>query len=68
MPAGNFHTGAIHLLSGVNLHLNRGARLLFHTDPSYYLPAVFTRWEGMEMMGYSPLIYAIDQELSLIPI
>ncbi|MEP6733130.1 MAG: glycoside hydrolase family 28 protein, partial [bacterium] len=27
-----------------------------------YLPAVFTRWEGMELMGYSPLIYAFEQE------
>ncbi len=62
VPAGTFLTGAIHLKSNVNLHVSEGATLLFSTDPAHYLPAVFTRWEGMEMMGYSPFIYALDQE------
>jgi polygalacturonase len=59
-PAGTFHTGAIHLASGVNLHLDEGATLAFSTDPRAYLPRVLTRFEGLELMGYSPLIYAID--------
>ena len=25
-------------------------------------PAVFTRWEGVELMNYSPLVYAFDQQ------
>jgi polygalacturonase len=61
VPEGRFLTGAIHLRSGVNLHLSDGAVLLFQTDPKAYLPAVYTRWEGMECMGYSPLIYAFNQ-------
>ena len=62
IPKGDFLTGPIHLLSNVNLHLDEGATLRFSTTPADYLPAVFTRWEGMELMGYSPLIYAYKQE------
>ncbi len=61
VPAGEFLSGPIHLLSNVNLHLSAGAVLRFHTDPARYLPAVYTRWDGMELMGYSPLIYAFGQ-------
>lgn len=62
VPEGNFLTGAIHLRSNVNLHLSEGAALGFITDPSLYLPAVYTRWEGVECMSYSPFIYAFEQE------
>ena len=62
VPPGRFLTGPIHLKSNVRLDLRRGARIAFSQDPAAYLPAVFTRWEGMEMMGYSPLIYAYEQE------
>ncbi|MCD8482980.1 MAG: glycoside hydrolase family 28 protein [Verrucomicrobia bacterium] len=63
IPGGQtFFTGPIHLRSNVNLHLEDGAVLKFSTDPNDYLPAVFTRWEGVEMMGYSPLIYAFEVE------
>jgi polygalacturonase len=62
VPKGEFITGPIHLLSNVNLHLDEGCTLLFSTNPKDYLPAVFTRWEGMELMGYSPLVYAYQQE------
>ncbi|MBX2849657.1 MAG: hypothetical protein KTR16_15145, partial [Acidiferrobacterales bacterium] len=48
VPAGEFLTGPIHLLSNVNLHLEKGAVIKFVTDPNRYLPAVKTRWEGME--------------------
>ena len=61
VPKGEYLTGPIHLLSNVNLHLNEGAVVRFVTDPKRYLPAVITRWEGMELMGYSPLIYAYKQ-------
>ncbi len=61
VPAGEWHTGAIHLLSNVNLHVAEGAVLKFSVDPADY-PIVFTRWEGMELMNYSPLIYAYEQE------
>lgn len=62
VPPGEFLCGPVHLLSRVNLHVSAGAVLRFHTDPNRYLPAVFTRWEGMELMGYSPLIYAFGQK------
>jgi unsaturated rhamnogalacturonyl hydrolase len=61
VPAGTFQTAAIHLKSNVNLHLDEGAKLLFSTDPKRY-PTVFTRWEGVECMNFSPLIYAYEQE------
>ncbi len=62
VPPGVFLTGAIHLKSKVNLFLSKGAVLRFSTDPAMYLPAVFTRWEGVECMNYSALIYAYEQE------
>lgn len=62
VPSGIFLTGAIHLKSNVNLHLMKGAILRFSTDPRKYLPLVYTRWEGVECMNYSALIYAFDQE------
>jgi polygalacturonase len=61
VPPGTFATGPIHLLSHVDLHLAKGSRIAFSTDPNAYLPAVFTRWQGIEFMGYSPLIYAFGQ-------
>ena len=61
VPAGDFLTGAIHLKSGVNLHLATNAVLKFRTDPSAYLPVVFTRFESTECYNYSPLIYALGQ-------
>jgi unsaturated rhamnogalacturonyl hydrolase len=65
VPKGTFVTGAIHLLSNVNLHVSEGATLLFDAEPSRMAknyPVVFTRWEGVECMNYSPLIYAWEQE------
>lgn len=61
VPEGEFHTGAIHLKSNVNLRVSKGATLKFSTDPQAYLPAVFSRWEGIECYNYSPLIYAYGQ-------
>ena len=62
VPAGEYLTGPIHLRSKVNLHLEGGATLKFITTPSAYLPAVRTRFEGMECWNYSPLIYAYEQQ------
>jgi len=58
VPPGDYRSGPIHLASNTELHLQEGANLTFIADPERYLPAVKTRWEGMELMGYSPLIYA----------
>lgn len=62
VPAGVFLTGPIRLLSDVNLHVQDGATVRFVRDPAAYLPAVYTRWEGVELMNYAPLIYAFEQE------
>ncbi|AWI08940.1 glycoside hydrolase family 28 protein [Ereboglobus luteus] len=62
VPAGTFLTGPIHLKSNINLHLAEGATLLFYNDPDRYMPNIFTRWEGVELMNFSPLIYAHGQE------
>jgi polygalacturonase len=62
VPTGSFLTGAIHLRSNVNLHVTKDATIKFSRDPKKYLPLVFTRWEGMELMNYSPFIYAFEQE------
>lgn len=61
VPQGEWLTGAIHLKSNVNLHIQKDATLKFSIDPKDYLPLVFTRWEGMELMHISPLIYAYEQ-------
>ena len=62
VPAGQFFTGAIHLLSDVNLHLESDSTILFSQDPDAYLPVVFTRWQGIELMNYSPPIYSYGQQ------
>ncbi len=63
VPAGTFLVhGPIHLKSNVNLNISEGATVKFSTNPKDYLPLVLTRWEGMECMNYSPLIYAFEQE------
>jgi polygalacturonase len=62
IPKGIFLTGAIHLKDNVNLHLSDGAILKFSTNPKDYLPVVHTRYEGIECMNFSPLIYAYEQK------
>ncbi|SFB52984.1 Tat (twin-arginine translocation) pathway signal sequence [Amycolatopsis marina] len=58
VPAGTFATGAVHLISNTNLYLSHGATLAFSRDPAAYLPVVHTRYEGVELWNYSPLVYA----------
>jgi polygalacturonase len=61
VPPGQYLTGAIILKSNVNLHIAQGATIRFSRDSRKY-PLVFTRWEGTELMNYSPFIYAFEQE------
>ncbi len=61
VPKGIFLTGAIHLKSNVNLHLLAGATIRFSRNKSKYLPVVFTRFEGVECLNYSPFVYAYGQ-------
>lgn len=62
VPPGTWPTGPVHLRSNVNLHLEKGATLLFSAQPQDYLPPVATTWEGLECMNYSPLVYAYECE------
>ena len=53
VPPGQYITGAIALKSNVNLYLSQGATIRFSRESKKY-PLVFTRWEGTELMNYSP--------------
>lgn len=72
-----FYTSAIHLEDNVNLHLEKGAVLKFTTDTSLYqgelMKEVYgddvddkgltlTRFESVELMNYSPFIYAYGKK------
>lgn len=57
VPAGRYLTGPIHLASNIDLHVQKEAVVLFSTDPADY-PLAYTRYEGVELWNYSPLIYA----------
>lgn len=62
IPKGKWLTGRISLKSNVNLHLEAGAELYFSGEIADYLPAVFTRNEGIEVMSLGACIYANNQE------
>jgi len=62
IPKGKWLTGRISLKSNVNLHLETGAELYFSGEVKDYLPAVFTRNEGIEVMSLGACIYANGQE------
>lgn len=62
IPKGKWLTGRISLKSNVNLHLEEGAELYFSGEIADYLPVVFTRNEGIEVMSLGACIYANGQE------
>lgn len=62
VPKGTFLTGPIHMEDNVNLHLEVGAEILFSTNLADYYPLVHSSFEGMELMNYSPLIYAYKKK------
>jgi len=64
--------GPIRLLSNVNLHLEKDTILFFGNNPSDYAKdgdydcgaqgkLTLSRWEGNDLLNYSPLIYAFEQ-------
>ena len=53
VAAGDYHTGQLTLVSRLDLHLEKGARLLFSTDPDAY------RIEGRK---FNPLVSATSVE------
>lgn len=56
-PAGRFLTGPIVLKSNITLYLGTGATLSFSQNFEDYLPMVPTRWEGTEVITFSPQFY-----------
>lgn len=58
IPKGKWRSGRIMLKSNINLHLEEGAEIEFSGIVEDYLPAVFTRHEGIEIMGPGAFIYA----------
>lgn len=60
VPAGTFNTGAITMLSNVNLVVEKDAVLQFVFEPDLY-PIVPTRWEGIDCWNMSPCVYAYKQ-------
>jgi len=65
VPAGTYLTGPFRLRTGVNLHLEKDAVILFSDDFTHFNP-VKSRWEGVECFGYSPCIYAENlQDVSI---
>lgn len=63
VPAGKYLTGPIQITSengtcdNIDLHVEKDAEINFSADFADYLPAVLTRWEGMDVMNYSPQVY-----------
>lgn len=53
--------GSLWLKSNVDLHLLEGAVLRFSGRADDFLPVVPTRFEGTELFGHSPMLYAYHQ-------
>ena len=62
LPAGRYQTGALHLKSKVELHLQcKDTVLAFvNENPELHYPTVFSHWEATPCYNFSPLIYACD--------
>jgi polygalacturonase len=61
-PAGKYLTGPIHLKSNITLFIDAGAVLYFSDNFDDYLPMVQSRWEGTDVINFSPLFYAHKAE------
>src|SRR5262249_4813220 len=59
---GNYYSGAINMLSNVNLYVEAGATLKFLRNPTNtYYPVGLTSHEGTDFYNYSPAVYALNQ-------
>ncbi len=61
-PAGKYLTGPIHLKSNITILIDAGAELHFSDNFDDYLPMVQSRYEGVDVMSFSPLFYAYKAE------
>ena len=60
VPEGKWLTGPINLKSGIDLDLAENAEISFSDNRDEYLPVVLSRYQGMDVYNYSPLIYVHD--------
>ncbi len=62
IPAGRYRTGALHLKSGVELHLESEETVLsfVNENVAVHYPVVFGHWEASPCYNFSALIYACD--------
>lgn len=58
IPQGEWRTGRIQLKDNINLHFVDSSILKFSGEIKDYLPAVFTRYAGVELMSLGACIYA----------
>lgn len=73
VPAGSWYCkGPIVLRSNVHVHLAANAQIYFSADPADYArhgdidcgphgKLVLSRWQGNDLLNYSPLVYAFNQ-------
>jgi polygalacturonase len=61
IPAGEYVTGPIQLISNMTLYLESGAIVKFKDDFDCYGP-VKTRWSGYECYAFSPLLFGRNLE------
>jgi polygalacturonase len=73
IPSGSWYCkGPIVLRSNVHVHLAAGAQVYFSADPADYAKygdidcgkagrLVLSRWQGNDLLNYSPLVYAFNQ-------
>ena len=60
-PAGKYLTGPIHLKSNITILIDAGAELHFSDNFDDYLPMVQSRYEGVDVLSFSPLFYAYNE-------
>lgn len=57
-----YYTGAIYIKSNVELHIEENAIIKFvRNKTNEFYPLVYTRWEGIEHMNFSPFIYCYEE-------
>jgi len=62
VPQGKWLSGPIQLKSHVNLHLEKGAEILFSEEIDDYLPVTLIQRGGFFCYNYSPPVYAYQVE------
>ena len=58
VPPGEYLTGPIHFVDNMTLYVEAGSVVKFSTDFDDYLPMVQTRFQGVDYLNFSPLLYA----------